>query len=154
MNYLHILQIRNTLLNNAIENIEEELHEKEIINNIDFFSRIYVEEGEERFDNCINLNFYGIDPDNKKHVVYIRQLKIENATLDDHWFLSKFDFIESLNKTLKQYVFIQEFFNDEKEIFNNEKENPVVISKDIDNAVKDFEDFLEIMKRKYSKNTQ
>ena len=148
MNYLHILQIRNTLLNNTIENIEEELHEKEILNNIDFFSRIYVEEGEERFDDCINLNFYGIDSDNKKHVVYIRQLKIENATLDDHWFLSKFDFIESLNETLKQYVFIQEFFNDEKD------ENPVVISKDMDNAVKDFEDFLEIMKRKYSKNTQ
>ena len=150
MNYLHILQIRNTLLNNAIENIEEELHEKEILNNIDFFSRIYVEEGEERFDDCINLNFYAIDPDNKKHVVYIRQLKIENATLDDHWFLSKFDFIESLNETLKQYVFLQEFF-DKDDI---KEEKPVTISKDMDNVVNDFQNFLEIMKRKYSKNTQ
>ena len=150
MNYLHILQIRNRLLNNAIENIEEELHEKEILNNIDFFSRIYVEEGEERFDDCINLNFYGIDPDNKKHVVYIRQLKIENATLDDHWFLSKFDFIEALNETLKQYVFIQEFF-DKDDI---KEEKPVTISKDMDNVVNDFQNFLETMKQKYGKNTQ
>ena len=150
MNYLHILQIRNTLLNNAIENIEEELHEKEILNNIDFLSRIYVEEGEERFDDCINLNFYGIDPDNKKHVVYIRQLKIENATLDDHWFLSKFDFIEALNETLKQYVFLQEFFDKD----DVKEEKPVTISKDMDNVVNDFQNFLEIMKQKYSKNTQ
>lgn len=150
MNYLHILQIRNTLLNNAIENIEEELHEKEILNNINFFSRIYVEEGEDRFDDCINLNFYGIDPDNKKHVVYIRQLKIENATLDDHWFLSKFDFIEALNETLKQYVFLQEFFNKD----DVKEEKPVTISKDMDSAVKDFENFLETMKQKYGKNTQ